>query len=736
MPSLQNWLKRLVETEAEQFRATVSAQGGTPTTDFKVAELIGFGDDYFNSEWWVQITKAGGVAPEGQWRMVKAIGGYVSNTGLFTMDTAFGADVDVGDEMVFMHEYQYGVGARDDTPLATDTHDSGDESLISLNRGEIDRIGNLNDVADYTYNATDNTLVTLSKGILGSRVIAEGTFTTSSAAQPIDTSRTEADNWFNGCILMPVAGDRAFQTRLIVDYNGATDTFIIDPEHPFTGTTGTVAYVVIANEGDLIPATDSAEDLTTAHVVGAKADTASYTAVTTDSVISYLKGLLGSQVVATGTFDTSSDTVPADAAGQGAKANNWFNGCVLIPLTGAVALQPRRIVDFTTATGVFTIDPNNPFTVATGLVTYVIVADQTEFVPTTDAPLNRTPADVIGNKTDTADLTADTKSIVNLLRGLAVSLGVGHAAAGQWEDDGVPDLWDDIVTGITLRNTANRDGALHEKLYSLVSALQIVDAAGTGFEEDGTGATLYKTLIAFEGVTDAAGDVTSIIDAGGLGGYAADYWNGSLVVMLSGGAAGTVRTIVDFDGASDLTVEPAMPAASGNVSDYVILTQKCADWMIGANNANNEFASNLVAANSDGSVLERLEDLLVKATGTTGIFHEQADTAVTINAVAGSETNVLNLVVADTRYIVRGLRLKSVNPNPDTVTVRLYELINDVFTVVDTFTITNLNFGTHFTTMDMFGIPYLVGDNLKVTVQSSAGTYAIVGQYSSAKNNV
>ena len=93
MPSLQNWLKRLVETEAEQFRATVSAQGGTPTTDFKVAELIGFGDDYFNSEWWVQITKAGGVAPEGQWRMVKAIGGYVSNTGLFTMDTAFGADI-------------------------------------------------------------------------------------------------------------------------------------------------------------------------------------------------------------------------------------------------------------------------------------------------------------------------------------------------------------------------------------------------------------------------------------------------------------------------------------------------------------------------------------------------------------------------------------------------------------------------------------------------------------------
>ncbi|GAH75365.1 unnamed protein product, partial [marine sediment metagenome] len=77
------------------------------------------------------------------------------------------------------------------------------------------------------------------------------------------------------------------------------------------------------------------------------------------------------------------------------------------------------------------------------------------------------------------------------------------------------------------------------------------------------------------------------------------------------------------------------------------------------------------------------------------------------------------------------------SPLANTVTVRLYELVNDVLTEVDSFDITNANFATYHSLMDIFGVPYLAGDELQVTVRASAGgPYAITGQYSHAKNNV
>ena len=128
---------------------------------------------------------------------------------------------------------------------------------------------------------------------------------------------------------------------------------------------------------------------------------------------------------------------------------------------------------------------------------------------------------------------------------------------------------------------------------------------------------------------------------------------------------------------------------------------------------------------------------LAAVVAATGVFHEQADVPITINATNGAETNVFDLNVANTRYIVRSLRLKAVDPGANTIAVRLRELINDVSTIVDTFTIDTTNFGTAFSLMDMFGVPHLAGDDLQITVQASAGgPYAMTGQYSHGKTNV
>jgi len=135
--------------------------------------------------------------------------------------------------------------------------------------------------------------------------------------------------------------------------------------------------------------------------------------------------------------------------------------------------------------------------------------------------------------------------------------------------------------------------------------------------------------------------------------------------------------------------------------------------------------------------LQALAEALAALVSGTGLFHEQADTAVDITAINGSETNVFALATASTRYIVRSLRLKCADPGANTITVRLYELVNDGLTEVDSFEITTANSTTYHSLMDMFGMAQLAGDSLKVTVRCDAGgPYATTGQYSHAKTNV
>lgn len=136
------------------------------------------------------------------------------------------------------------------------------------------------------------------------------------------------------------------------------------------------------------------------------------------------------------------------------------------------------------------------------------------------------------------------------------------------------------------------------------------------------------------------------------------------------------------------------------------------------------------------SIKTTVEDIHDVSQGSSGVFYEQPDVAVSVNAILASETDVLHLAVADTRYIVRSLRLKCVDPGAETITVRLKQLVNNSLVTVDSFEIDGGNFGTYHSLMDMFGLPELVGDELQVTVQASGGSYAVTGQYSFAKNNV
>ena len=138
---------------------------------------------------------------------------------------------------------------------------------------------------------------------------------------------------------------------------------------------------------------------------------------------------------------------------------------------------------------------------------------------------------------------------------------------------------------------------------------------------------------------------------------------------------------------------------------------------------------------ADSALIVSTNTMMGVYSGTTGGHMEMPDVPVTIDAISTGDTDVLYLHTADTRYLVRSLWLKCVDPGANTVTVTLKILINDIATVVDTFDITTANYTVYYKLPSLFEVEQLAGDDIQVYVRSSAGTYAVTGQYSYAKTN-
>lgn len=409
------------------------------------------------------------------------------------------------------------------------------------------------------------------------------------------------------------------------------------------------------------------------------------------------ESIMALEILGFGTLDTSSATVPADSTRT--EGDNYFNGSLLMTTEGAVRFQPRRIVDYTGVGGIFAIDPNNTFTAATGLVDYIIIAGQTEFVPAADGANNRTTADVVGNRTSTIpamNLAPGDWDIVRHLKAILERVGA---------TPGDPDDSLHIIHG-------QRD-----------DAAIAMDTASAGTDSV---IELLRAILERIGETPADPDDSVLTNVGQRDDAAtADDLSDVATTSIQ---AKLRRLLLRFSvDAFSATVNPGAAAAT----DVETMIQDLADMLAGATGIVTFPAS---AVPGDGvSMAEVLRQIYDDLAAINAGFQEQADTAVNITAILAAETDVFDLNVAATRYIIRSLRLKCADPGANIVTVRLYELVNDVSTVVDTFSITTANFGTHFSLMDMFGLSHLAGDDLQVTVQASAGgPYTVTGQYSHA----
>ncbi|MFA5385572.1 MAG: hypothetical protein WC364_13130 [Eubacteriales bacterium] len=143
---------------------------------------------------------------------------------------------------------------------------------------------------------------------------------------------------------------------------------------------------------------------------------------------------------------------------------------------------------------------------------------------------------------------------------------------------------------------ANADGSIIERieyLQGLVAALTAGD-------------------VLLQGAADAGTSSTTEIPIAGLAGYTNDFFNDHfyMQVLVNANSAGNapesqVRKITDYVSATGTFTCDAFGAAV-EASDLCIILHE-SQVLLGRDDSNNVFASTNVAANADGSVLERLE---------------------------------------------------------------------------------------------------------------------------------
>ena len=299
----------------------------------------------------------------------------------------------------------------------------------------------------------------------------------------------DADNGFASTnVVANVDGSVLERLEAIQQHVGATDgsTNILGADDADNGFSST--NVADNRDGSIVERLESViatlRDDVASNFVGV--DDADNAAATTNvvanddgSILERLEGVKQGIILARGTFTTSSATVPADTGRT--EANDYWNGSLLVPMAGAIVGEPRLIVDFVNAGGVFTLDADIPFTAVPGTVAYIIIPGNIQIAPTADSTANATPAHVIGRKTDAAiadtieGAAATTQSLVADIKAVLQRIGT----------DSVNN------TAATTLVADNRDGSVLERLETIIATLR--DDVASNFigidDADNTAAT-------------------------------------------------------------------------------------------------------------------------------------------------------------------------------------------------------------------------------------------------------
>lgn len=406
-----------------------------------------------------------------------------------------------------------GTGLEDDgspslvTALGTDGVNVTDIATSVLGAIGANNANNAMDSSSIVSN-NDGSVLERLEGILSILGTPGTTDGVGSVTTAVDSSRTEADDYWNGAVFVCLDGANAGLARPICDFDDGTDTLTFEPGFPNAVASG-VSYIilnlfdvariigdnnannaydsssVVRNEdGSVIERLeDLREDIAGTNGIAAfpsAADPGNGVSIA-EVIRAILTSLVGSDdydgYTAIGNVANASvdDALQGLAKVLAVDGTNQFSPPIQgSPRTDLESALFELATYFSSGGGAMSLQVNN------GSVRTNLEQAIEDFLA------------VIGcdgaNQFDPAMFGGNQTTLEAAIAALGTALGV--------EFDGTPNLYDTIVTGLdSSGQSGNVDGSTIERLEALQAALQIVAAAGTGFEADGTGTTLYKALV-------------------------------------------------------------------------------------------------------------------------------------------------------------------------------------------------------------------------------------------------
>ena len=663
------------------------------TTDLYSDQLAGYGNDFFNTKYYAQViknTNSVGNAPE---REVRAISDYVSATGKIVC-AAFSANVEASDEIMILHESIVALGRDDNSNAFASTNVAADADGSILERLEWIQV------------TLGGAAIQLRTQQSGSNAVEENSVQQFNIyVGDVDAGAIAEANIDIGSIsavLEKSTGGGAF------DATGITQPTFLKGD-------GSVycAYQFLAAQW-------AAGDMYKLVVSGITA--------TVDGDVAYVPTMVWSNlVVEDADVKSAVDDINADLGEPEDAETSTLHGKVGTD----TEMADRSLFDLLMSAGPAAFpaaaDPANDVSlgaVLRGILTSLVGSDDYDGYTNISNSAN-VSINAIFQKFAVLFAADGVNSFNPTIQGAArTDLELALAALATYIS----------ASGGALSIQVNNNDARTDLEQALEDYFAVIGCDGANVFNPSIGGTARTTLEAalaaigtalgaeFDGTPDLYDVLMTGLDSSAI----ANNFDGGILEVLKAGLEKTTTGAFDPDTDSNEAIAEIVSNINTNVGDLSghTLISLALKWGDIARNLDLILGSRWDASGDLGT------DIASILTAVAPAWKPQADVAVDITAINGSETNVFDLSTASTSYMINNLRLKAADPGANTITVKLYELINDALTVVDTFSITTDNYGTYVGLVDMFGTDHLAGDSLKITVQCDAGgPYAITGQY-------
>lgn len=458
-----------------------------------------------------------------------------------------------------------------------------------------------------------------------------GTSDSGSTTTMVDAARTEADDFWNGALLVFSSGTNVSRAALVTGFDAASDTLTFVPALADAVTTEQYALIPGLGWADVQAWLGTA--VTT--VAGGRPDVNVSAINANTAVPSILANWLNQGINATA--DSGTTTTLTDSALN--EADDKWNGALLVFRAGTNAGYSAAVTDFDAASDTITFAPAVPNAVTTE--TYVLVPGLGHMAPIADAVWDEILTGSSHNIATSAgkrlrqieETFVQADGTVAAISGHTVTLDGGAVATADYYigsrleiTEGTGAGQSRLIVGYSASKVCTLDSEYTtnpdtNSLYEVVAADVHVSVSDSDLVEGFVDTFTNSTTITLDSVAVAT----------------TDFYKGELIIFTHGAGAGQAREITGYTSGRVVTMSPALVADVDNTTVYHIQAVVAIPEIV------DEI---LAGGDIDGFTLEEAQKLLLAglskisgAATATNTFRAADDSKDRITATVDSNGN-------------------------------------------------------------------------------------------------